>query len=126
MLSNGQRTETLIALLDESVLQRPVGGAGVMAEQMAFLLEAIERRWVQVRIVRFASATDLTPPSSMTLLRFPHGGPQEMVYLEHAEAATYISRARDVERYRAFLERLCLAAESRSDSEDMIVTAHSR
>ncbi|WP_371863082.1 Scr1 family TA system antitoxin-like transcriptional regulator [Embleya hyalina] len=66
-----------------------------------FLLEAIERRWVQVRIVRFAGATDLTPPSSMTLLRFPHGGPQEMVYLEHVEAATYISRARDVERYRA-------------------------
>ncbi|MFE3205820.1 helix-turn-helix domain-containing protein [Embleya sp. NPDC059237] len=124
VLGNGQRTEMLIALMDESVLQRPVGGARVMADQMGFLLEAIERRWVQVRIVRFASATDLTPPSSMTLLRFPHGGPQEMVYLEHVEAATYISRSRDVERYRALLERLYLAAESRSRSKEMIITAH--
>lgn len=61
----------LIALPDESVLKRPVGGAAVTAEQMGFLLEAIERRWVQVRIVRFAGATDRTPPSSMTLLRLP-------------------------------------------------------
>ncbi|MFE5325360.1 Scr1 family TA system antitoxin-like transcriptional regulator [Embleya sp. NPDC056575] len=99
-----------------------------LISQMGFLLEAIERQWVWARIVRFAGATDLTPPSSMALSRFPHGGPQEMLYLEHVEAAAYISRCRDVERYRAHVERLYLAAESRSRSrsKEMLAAAHLR
>ncbi|MFF7249932.1 helix-turn-helix domain-containing protein [Embleya sp. NPDC008237] len=126
VLGNGQRTQLLIALLDESVLQRPVGGPEVMAGQMRFLLQAIERRWVQVRIVRFSRSATLTPPSSMTLLRFEHGGPQDLVYLEHVESATYLSRTKDVERYRALLESLYLAAESRARSKAMILEAHDR
>ncbi|MFJ8747571.1 helix-turn-helix domain-containing protein [Embleya sp. NPDC127516] len=126
VLGNGQRTQTLIALLDESVLARPVGGPAVMADQMRFLLEAIERRRIQVRIVRFAKSATLTPPSSMTLLRFAHGGLQELVYLEHVEAATYLSRVKDVERYRALLESLYLAAESRARSKALILDAYDR
>ncbi|MGC0419041.1 helix-turn-helix domain-containing protein [Embleya sp. AB8] len=126
VLGNGQRTQMLIALLDESVLARPVGGPAVMAGQMRFLLAAIERRWIQVRVVRFENSASLTPPSSMTLLRFAHGGLQELVYLEHVEAATYVSRVKDVERYRALLESLYLVAESRARSKAMIVAARDR
>jgi transcriptional regulator with XRE-family HTH domain len=123
VLAAGQRHESLTAVLDESVLARPVGGAAVMIGQLEHLITEIERGRVQLRIVLFQNATTLLPPVSMTQLKFEHGGLGELFYLEQHESATYVSRTAEVERYRQLLERLFLAAESRARSKKILEDA---
>ncbi|MYW06069.1 helix-turn-helix transcriptional regulator [Streptomyces sp. SID3343] len=113
----------MLALLDESILWRPVGGDRVMARQMRALREATERDGIHVRVVCFDKGASITPPSSITLLKFAHGGLAEMVYLEQIESATYLSRTSDVERYRHVLDLLRAVAESRRSSLAMLRSA---
>jgi transcriptional regulator with XRE-family HTH domain len=110
----------MLALLDESILWRPVGGNQVMAHQMRALQRAAERDGIHVRVVCFDKGASITPPSSITLLKFAHGGLAEMVYLEQIESATYLSRTSDVERYRHVLDLLRAVAESRRGSLAML------
>lgn len=123
VLAAGQRRESLAAVLDESVLARPVGGPAVMVGQLEHLIAEISRGRVQVRIVRFENATTLLPPVSMSQLKFDHGGLNELFYLEQHESATYVSRTAEVERYRRLLELLFLAAESRARSRIILEEA---
>ncbi|OPC84613.1 transcriptional regulator [Embleya scabrispora] len=110
----------LTALLDEGILRRPVGGPAVMAAQMRHLLAESARERINIRVVRFDRAAGVAPPSPMTYLRFASGGPSEMVYLEQANSATYLSRRADIDAYREILLRLWAAAENRASSEGML------
>jgi DNA-binding XRE family transcriptional regulator len=49
----GESPTKLVAILDESVLQRAVGGASVMAEQLAYVAEMATRRNITVRLIQF-------------------------------------------------------------------------
>ncbi|MFI1583877.1 helix-turn-helix domain-containing protein [Embleya sp. NPDC020630] len=110
----------LTALLDEGILHRPVGGPAVMAAQMRHLLAESARERINIRVVRFDRAAGVAPPSPMTYLRFASGGPSEMIYLEQANSATYLSRRADIDAYREILLRLWAAAENRDCSERML------
>ncbi|WP_439673621.1 helix-turn-helix domain-containing protein [Embleya sp. MST-111070] len=110
----------LTALLDEGILHRPVGGPAVMAAQMRHLLAESARERINIRVVRFDRAAGVAPPSPMTYLRFASGGPSEMIYLEQANSATYLSRRADIDAYREILLRLWAAAENRDSSERML------
>ncbi|MFE5332654.1 helix-turn-helix domain-containing protein [Embleya sp. NPDC056575] len=110
----------LTALLDEGILRRPVGGPAVMAAQMRHLLAESARERINIRVVRFDRAAGVAPPSPMTYLRFASGGPSEMIYLEQANSATYLSRRADIDAYREILLRLWAAAENRASSERML------
>ncbi|MFF7243475.1 helix-turn-helix domain-containing protein [Embleya sp. NPDC008237] len=115
-----ERRPDLTALLDEGILRRPVGGPDVMAEQMRHLLAESARDRINIRIVRFDRAASITPPSPMTYLRFASGGPSEMIYLEQANSATYLSRRADIDAYREILLRLWAVAEDRLSSQRML------
>ncbi|GCD98511.1 helix-turn-helix domain-containing protein [Embleya hyalina] len=110
----------LTALLDEGILRRPVGGPSVMAAQMRHLLAESARERINIRVVRFDRAAGVAPPSPMTYLRFASGGPSEMIYLEQANSATYLSRRADIDAYREILLRLWAVAENRASSERML------
>ncbi|MGC0419019.1 helix-turn-helix domain-containing protein [Embleya sp. AB8] len=116
----------LTALLDEGILRRPVGGPAVMAAQLRHLLAESARDRINIRVLRFDRAAGLTPPSPMTHLRFASGGPSEMIYLEQANGATYLSRRADIDAHREILLRLWAVAEDRASSERMLREAERR
>ncbi|MGW7604145.1 helix-turn-helix domain-containing protein [Streptomyces antimycoticus] len=110
----------LVALLDEAILRRPVGSADVMVEQLEYLLRAAERSGITIRVVQFMKGAKIAPSTPVTYLKFAPGGPAELIYLEQAAGATYISNKSGVESYRYVLSELWGAAASRKETMQLL------
>lgn len=99
LLRSAQRP-TVVALLDEGILHRPVGGPEVMRGQLAHLRRVAGVRGINIRIIEFAHGAHIAPSGSITHLTFPAHGPSELVYLEQMNSALYLSKGSDVDQYR--------------------------
>ncbi|MDN3058972.1 helix-turn-helix transcriptional regulator [Streptomyces sp. SRF1] len=122
-LLEGPGRPRLIALLDETVLRRPVGSAQIMVEQLEHLLQAAEQGGTIIRVVQFMKGAKIAPAAPVTYLKFAPGGPAELIYLEHAASAMYISSKSGVESYRYVLSELWGAAASRKESMRLLRSA---
>ncbi len=74
------RPALLWVVLDESVIRRPVGGPGVMREQLAFVLHAADTPYIEVQMLPFAAGAHSAMGDSLTLLSF--GNAPDVAYLE--------------------------------------------
>lgn len=79
-------------VLDESVLRRPVGGPGVMAEQIDHLVGVAESPHVQVRVMPFTHITSASLGGSFILLSFEKES--DLMYVESG-AVSVLLEARD-------------------------------
>lgn len=111
MLDKG--VPTLAALISEEVLYRPYGTAGVMAEQVRFLLKATLTDRVNVRIVRKEA---MVPPYPIFHLKFTDGDCQELAYVEHLDGANYVTQKRQLDKYRHLLDNVRANTYERPDS----------
>lgn len=59
------------AVIDEAVLLRPVGGAGIMAAQLRHLLHLTERGTVELRVLPLATGAHASPDGAFSILRLP-------------------------------------------------------
>ncbi|MFB4319079.1 helix-turn-helix domain-containing protein [Actinomadura sp. 21ATH] len=100
----------LWAVLDEAALHRPVGGDGVMRDQLHALIEAVRSPAVTVQIVPagHGAVTALTGPFSM--LRFAEAALPDIVYLEQLTSALYLDKPADLVVYKRCLDRLSVNA----------------
>jgi transcriptional regulator with XRE-family HTH domain len=81
-------------VIDESVLYRPVGGATVMRDELAHLLEMSERPRVSVQILPTDIGAHVGLLGAFVILSFPNDAPG-MVYFEspdHGETTTDTKR----------------------------------
>ncbi|MFJ4876589.1 helix-turn-helix domain-containing protein [Streptomyces sp. NPDC088745] len=125
----GAQSPMMVALLDESVLLRPVGGPRVMLEQLLHLKRVANGGGIHVRIVRFEDtdvSASIAPSYPITHLKFHDGGPAELVYVELIDSALYLSKPPQVDLYRHVLNELSYVAASRRDSADMLDEAIAR
>jgi transcriptional regulator with XRE-family HTH domain len=108
-----------LAILDESVLWREVGGPAVMGEQLAELLRIMEETKVQIRVVPFASAAGIAFLGPFTILSL---GDEEnaVLYREGYRTEDIVHLRREVNRHRDVFERLWPVALSDSDSAELI------
>jgi transcriptional regulator with XRE-family HTH domain len=111
------------ALLDESILLRPVGGVEVMREQLEYLRHMDEQPNISIRVVRFGKGALRGPGFPVTYLRFTAGGPPDLVYLEQINSALYVDRQGEIESYRHVLDELDAVAEGRRDSRELLAKA---
>ncbi|MFE9404704.1 helix-turn-helix domain-containing protein [Streptomyces sp. NPDC006530] len=125
VLNTAQRP-VIIAMLDEAVLRRPMGGPEVMCEQLDYLLQIATYDKVNIRIVEFESSASYAPSYPITHLTFGDGGPSELVYVEHIDSAMYISRPTEVDQYRHVLARLSGATADRERSLDLLKDAYAQ
>ena len=86
----------LIAVVDEAVLRRPVGGPEVMRAQLAHLAEAavLDRVTLQVLPLSVGAHPGLSAP--FTLLTFGEIDFGDMVYVEHPVGAVHINKESEV------------------------------
>jgi hypothetical protein len=125
------RAPHLIAILNEAVLRRPVGGPAVMAEQLGHLLEITRRASVLVRILPWSSGTHggLGAANSFLLLDFPDDPlakePMEppLVYVDTLTGAMYLNKAGEVSAYRLVQADLEQRALDEAASRRMITEA---
>ena len=112
----------LWAVIEESVLRRPIGGAQVLRDQLAALLEAIQRPNVTLQIIPLGSAGHAATGGAFSVLRFPQADLSDVVYLEHLTSALYLDKRDDLDAYTHVLESLTVSAPPPQQAEEQLTT----
>ena len=99
------------AVLDETVLRRPVGGAEVMRAQIDRLSEVLEYPKVRLQIMRFAAGPHPGAFGPFHYFRFGFSELPDVVYTESLAGAQYFDQPADVVTYLEVLDRMSVQAE---------------
>ncbi|GAB2664854.1 helix-turn-helix domain-containing protein [Nocardia goodfellowii] len=102
----------LWAVLEESVLHRPIGGTQVLRAQIEHLLAMSTMPNVTLQVLPYTAGISAAAGCcSFTLLRFAEQELPDIVYVELLTNALYLERRQDLERYRQVMERIVIEAE---------------
>jgi Uncharacterized protein conserved in bacteria len=99
------------AILDETVLRRPVGGPEVMRAQFDRLAEVLEMPKVRIQIMRFGVGAHPGAFGPFHHFRFGFSELPDIVYTESLVGAVYVDRPDDVVSYLEVLDRMSVQAE---------------
>ena len=99
------------AILDETVLRRPVGGPEVMRAQFDRLTEALDLPKVRIQIMRFGVGAHPGAFGPFHHFRFGFSELPDVVYTESLVGAVYVDRPDDVVSYLEVLDRMSVQAE---------------
>jgi transcriptional regulator with XRE-family HTH domain len=83
-----------LAIIDEAVLRRPVGGPCVMAEQIRHVLALAERPNVDVLVIPFDQGSHTGLDGTYSIMEFAKA--RTLVYLEHKRSSLFIDEPDDV------------------------------
>jgi len=103
-------TLTLVALIDESVVRRVIGGSEVMNEQLRHLIEVAQLPNVTLQILPFGAGEHPFLGGSAALLEFRETTHPDVVYLEGLAGDLYEEQPSEVGRYRDEFDRLSVMA----------------
>ncbi|MGC9377999.1 helix-turn-helix domain-containing protein [Streptomyces sp. MH13] len=109
----------LWVVMDETVLRWPIGGSGVMRQQVDHLIEVNRLPHVTLQVMPFASGPHpAMRAGAFHLFRFRAPELPDIVYLSGLVGAVYLDKGDDVVVYREALDRLgAQAAPARSTEE---------
>jgi hypothetical protein len=107
----GPNAPKLWAIIDEAVLHRPLGGARVLRDQIAHIIDMTTQPNISVQVVPF-NRSGSAAESAFTLLRFAEAELPNVAYVEHVAGALYVDKFEDVEIYGRIMDRLVVSAES--------------
>ncbi len=112
----------LWAIVDESVLHRPIGGKRVMMAQIEHILELIKRPNIVLQVVPYP-LSGYAAEGSFTILRFAEPELPNVVYIEHLSGALYLDRQSDTELYSTVFHRLTVDAHTPDHSRQLLLRA---
>jgi Domain of unknown function (DUF5753)/Helix-turn-helix domain len=110
----------LWAVIDESVLHRPIGGRQVLLDQIEYLLRVTKDGPVTLQIVPF-ELSGYAAEGPFTMLRFGEPDLPDIVYLEHLAGALYLDKLDELEVYSRVFDRLTVDAETPDRSRQMLI-----
>jgi hypothetical protein len=110
------------AVMDESVLHRPIGGGRVMLAQIEHLLELGKRPNVTLQVVPY-QFSGYAAEGSFTMLRFAEPELPDVVYLEHLSGALYLDKRSDTELYSRVFDRLTVDAHTPDHTRQLLAKA---
>jgi transcriptional regulator with XRE-family HTH domain len=112
----------LWAVVDESVLHRPIGGREVMLDQLDHLLELTREPQITLQVVPFA-LSGYSAEAPFTMLRFGEPELPDLVYIEHLAGALYLDKRDEVELYSRVFDRLTVDALTPDRTRQMLAKA---
>lgn len=115
----GPKPPRLWAVIDESVLHRPVGGVQVLKRQLDHLLEMTELPHVSLQIVPF-DLSGYAAEGAFTLLQFAEPELPNIAYIEHGYGAIYLEKPDEIELYGRAFDRLTVDAETPDRSRQLL------
>lgn len=101
----------LWAVIDESVLRRPIGGREVQLRQIEKLLELTSLPNISLQVVPL-ELSGYAAEGAFTLLRFAEPELPNVAYIEYLSGALYLERLDEIEVYSRALDRLAVDAET--------------
>jgi transcriptional regulator with XRE-family HTH domain len=116
----------LVAIVDESVLHRPVGGPAVMRDQLRHLLKAAAFERVTFQVLPTAAGARPALSGIFSLLSFDSLGIPDLVYLEHPVGAIQLEKAEEVAQATLVFDQLRSLALSPADSVELLRRAAER
>jgi transcriptional regulator with XRE-family HTH domain len=111
------------SVMDEAVLRRGAGGAGVMRAQYRHLIEMAELPHVTLQVIPFGRGAHAGESGSFTVLRFEEPDLPDIVYLEQLTNAFYVEQRSDVERYLEVVDEISGAALTPDETTRLIEQA---
>jgi hypothetical protein len=110
----------LWAVVDESVLRRPIGGIKPMCLQLEHLIEMTHLPNLTLQVMQFKSGGHAATGGAYSILRFPEQDLPDIVYIEHLTSALYLDKLEDLDSYTATMESLCVAAPPPNKTRDIL------
>ncbi len=110
----------LRAFLDEAVFFRPIGGSGVMAEQMRHLLKVSDTSNVEIRVLPRSIGAHAGMSGAFLLFEFDRSRP--VVYIEARRSGAFIDEPEDVGLFLGSVETLESQATDADDSRAIILS----
>jgi hypothetical protein len=110
----------LWAVVDEAALRRPIGGAGVLREQIVSLIEATKQPNITIQVIPFHAGGHAAAGGAFTMLRFADEELPDVVYMEQLTSALYLDKRDDVDLYAAAMERLCIEADPPANTTQVL------
>jgi transcriptional regulator with XRE-family HTH domain len=107
------------AVVDESVLHRPIGGPRVLREQIEHLLELTKQPNVTLQILPY-HMSGYAAEGAFSILRFAEPTLPDIVYIEHLSGALYLDRVEELEVYGRVIDRLAVDAETPDRSRQLL------
>lgn len=96
----------LYVVVDEGVLRRPVGGINVMRRQLRRLIEVSEQPAITLQVLPFAVGAHRGVDGAFSILEFPPGVDEPLVYADGMTGGVFRSKSDDVRRYWASLDSI--------------------
>ncbi|MER5974471.1 helix-turn-helix transcriptional regulator [Streptomyces sp. NPDC002055] len=100
----------LWVVMDETVLRRPIGGPGVMREQVDRLIDAMSMPNVRLQLMPFAAGPHPAMYGPFHIFRFPIQELPDIAYTESLLGGVYFDQRDDVSAFLEALDRMCAQA----------------
>jgi transcriptional regulator with XRE-family HTH domain len=110
----------LWTILDEAVIQRPVGGNLVMREQLKHLLAVASRPGMTLQVLPFSVGAHAGHGGAFSILEFPTRTDSEVAYVESVAGILYLEKDREVRARAEAFDRLRAAALAPAASTELI------
>jgi transcriptional regulator with XRE-family HTH domain len=110
-------------VINEAVVRRNVGGASVMRDQLAHVVEMARRPTINVQVLPFRTGAHQAMEGSFMLLGFREDLDPDIAYLEYQMGSLTLEGMPEVERFRAMFSHLCAQALGFEESVALIADA---
>ncbi|MFF5081873.1 helix-turn-helix domain-containing protein [Actinoplanes sp. NPDC000266] len=109
------------AVIDESVIHRRIGGAGVMADQLRHLVALSQRENVDLRVLPYDAGEHPLLSISAVILEFHDAPDLDVVYLEHYRGThTLLKRKADVAQFQDDLREVTAKCLDQRQTRELI------
>jgi transcriptional regulator with XRE-family HTH domain len=119
-LTSAEHPVELVAIVDESVLHRAIGGPDVLRAQLDHLIDRSQLPSVTLQVLPMASPCRAINASGFTVLHYGDLDEPDIAYVEHAFGSVRLEKDADVTRARLAFDRLRSDALCPADSEALI------
>jgi transcriptional regulator with XRE-family HTH domain len=110
----------MFAVIEESVLHRPVGGTSVMRAQLAHLVAAAALDTVTIQVLPTGVGAHPGIDGAFTVLSFDDLGEPDTGYVEHPMGSVHVEKEEDVTRAKLVFDHLRTVAHSPAESVALI------
>jgi transcriptional regulator with XRE-family HTH domain len=115
----GPQAPRLWAIIDESVLYRPIGGPRVLKAQIDQLLELSALSHIALQVVPY-SISGYHSEGAFTLLSFAEPELPNIAYIEHLAGALYLEKLDEIEIYSRAHDQLAVAGDTPDRSRQLL------
>lgn len=110
----------LHAVLDESVLRRPIAGREMMRDQLETILVAARRPNITIRVLPYSVGAHAGLEGAFSILSFAEEVDPDVAYVEGTAGDIYVESSEHVDRYKIAFGRIWDVALSPEESRMLI------